>query len=335
MRYLFLAVLAAAIGWGAYWVIGARSLESGLDSWFDQRRAENWQAEYTDLTVQGFPNRFDAGFSGLAVADPHTGLAWEAPFFQISMLSYKPHHVIAVWPDRHRLATPLDRFDLANADMRASLVVKPGVSLQLDRVNLTADRLTIVPAGGKQGTRIDKLALAAALTGAQDLPTYHLGLSASDVTLADSWLAQLDPDGAMPATLAGVRADLTVGFDRHWDRSALDTARPQPRRIDLRLAEARWGDLLLQATGKLDVDADGIPTGDITVKAENWREILTMARASGQLPEPVADLLERGLETLAALSGRSRNLDVPLTFARGQIRIGPLPVAPAPVIRIR
>lgn len=335
MRYLFFVLLAATLGWSGYWFIGSRSLDSGLQAWFEQRRAENWQAEYTDLTVQGFPNRFDAGFTGLAVADPHTGLAWEAPFFQISMLSYKPHHVIAVWPDRHRLATPLARFDLANEDMRASLVVRPGISLQLDRFNLTADKLTVIPARGKEGTRIDKLALAATLTDAPDLPTYHLGVSASDVTLADSWLAQLDPDGGMPATLAGIRADLTVGFDRPWDRSALDTARPQPRRIDLRLAEARWGDLLLQATGRLDVDAAGIPTGEITIKAKNWREILDMARASGQLPEPVVNLLESGLETLATLSGKSRNLDVPLTFDRGQIRIGPLPLGPAPVIWIR
>ena len=102
MRLLLAVIVIAALGWSAYWVIGQRGLEQGLADWFEARRAEGWVAETSDLRVRGFPNRFDTGFSDLLLADPETGLAWEAPYFQLSALSYRPNHVIAVWPEEQR-----------------------------------------------------------------------------------------------------------------------------------------------------------------------------------------------------------------------------------------
>ena len=46
-------------------------------------------------------------------------------------------------------------------------------------------------------------------------------------------------------------------FDKPWDRSAIEIARPQPREVDLRLAEAAWGGLRLMAAGRFTVDAEG------------------------------------------------------------------------------
>ena len=82
-------------------------------------------AEAGSLDVQGFPNRFDTVFTDLVLADPATGLAWEVPQFQINALSYTPHHVIAVWPDRQLVATPQEKFLVESRDMRASLVIAP------------------------------------------------------------------------------------------------------------------------------------------------------------------------------------------------------------------
>ncbi len=335
MRYILMLLVLGLIGWGAYWLLGARQLDKELTNWFAQRRAENWQAEYQDLHVRGFPYRFEASFTNPALADPQSGLAWEAPFFQFQMLSYKPNHIIAVWPAEQMLATPLANFDIKSDDMRASLMVKPRLDLRLDSTTLTAEALKITQRVPKQTTSIDKLSLAAKLTGEGAEPSYHLGLAASDVALSDGWLRLLDPDNQMPKKLAGFKADLTVTFDRYWDQSSLDQVRPQPRLIHIKLAEARWGELLLQATGTLQVDEMGVPKGEITVKADNWREILQMARLSGQLTEGLANLIETGLTYLAELSGNSRNLDVPLTFKNGLCKIGPLPIAPAPILRLR
>ena len=42
-------------------------MRSGLAAWFDARQAEGWVAEYADLSVQGFPNRFDTSLTDVAV----------------------------------------------------------------------------------------------------------------------------------------------------------------------------------------------------------------------------------------------------------------------------
>ena len=89
MRFLLAVILIAASGWSGYWFVGQNGLSRGFETWFEARRAEGWVAETSDITVQGFPNRFDTGFSDLVLADPATGLAWEAEFFQILA---KPRH---------------------------------------------------------------------------------------------------------------------------------------------------------------------------------------------------------------------------------------------------
>ena len=79
----------------------------------------------------------------------------------------------------------------------------------------------------------------------------------------------------------------------------------------------------------------GTPTGTVTIKARNWRDILALATASGALPAALTDQIEQGLSLLANFSGNPETLDIPLTFSGGYIKIGLIPVAPAPRLSIR
>jgi hypothetical protein len=72
----------------------------------------------------------------------------------------------------------------------------------------------------------------------------------------------------------------------------------------------------------------------VLVKATNWREILDLLRDSGVLAETLANGVESALTLLTGLAGSSRTLDIPVTFQGDRTRIGPLPIAPAPVIRL-
>ncbi|MEB8389062.1 DUF2125 domain-containing protein [Rhodobacteraceae bacterium KMM 6894] len=335
MRILLgVTVLLGAL-WSGYWFVGSSTAQSGMENWFETRRAEGWMAEYDDLALRGFPNRFDAGFTEISLADPGTGLAWQAPFFQLLALSYKPNHVIAVWPNQQIIATPLQTFDITSADMRASAVLAAGTSLTLDRATWTATDLAVAPRDGSGQITVGAITLAAEQMSTVATTRYHLGLSAQGVTPPDDFLTQVDTGGTLPRALETLRADLEVTFDAPWDRSAIEVARPQPRQIDVKLAEARWGHLSLKAAGSLDVDEAGMPSGKITIKAENWREIIEMARTSGALPESVAGPLRDGLSLLAGLAGNPHTLDVPLTLSGGRVWLGPVPVAKAPLIRIR
>ena len=72
-------------------------------------------------------------------------------------------------------------------------------------------------------------------------------------------------------------------------------ARPRPTRIAVREAALEWGPMALRLTGDLEIDGEGHATGDVHVQAQNWQEMLAVARASGQ----VADVLADGVEAMA------------------------------------
>src|SRR6056297_4061554 len=335
MRALLVVILLAAGLWSAYWVIGSRATLGAFERWLDARRDEGWVAEAGALGVQGFPNRFDVVLDDLMLADPETGLAWEAPRFQINALSYRPNHVIAVWPDTQRLASPLEKYDIQSSDMRASLVLAPDAQLQVDRTALTAETLVIRPVQAEGQTELRALRLAAEHVPLQNAATYRLGLAAEGLAPSLPWRRTVDPDGSLPDTFDAFSADMTIEFDKPWDRSAIEVARPQPRQITLKRAEARWGRLELQAAGAVSVDTQGLPTGEITIKARNWREILQVSVAAGAISPGLAGALEDGLSLLSQLSGNPNTLDIPLGFRNGRMLLGPVPIGPAPVLRLR
>jgi len=138
VKFLLKLTLIAAAAWSGYWFIGAKGSRAGFEAWFEQQRNRGWTAEYSQFDLRGFPNRFDAGFSDLKLADPRSGVAWAAPFFQILALSYQPNHLIAVWPDKQVLTTPQDSYQITSEDIRASLKLEASIKLGLKKAVVTA-----------------------------------------------------------------------------------------------------------------------------------------------------------------------------------------------------
>ncbi|MFN3207763.1 MAG: DUF2125 domain-containing protein [Roseovarius sp.] len=331
---MLILIVVAALGWSIYWAAGSAGATTAFENWFEGRRAEGWVADYSDLTTRGFPNRFDTTFTDVALADPDTGLAWDAPFFQIFALSYKPNHVIAVWPNDQLIATPQTKYDVASTDMRASLVTRAAPGLPLERLTLTTEGLSVQPETTVQPTVVDRIVLAAERSTASE-NSYRFGLDADGFSPALDWRVKVDPGDTLPEALETLSVDMTVEFDKPWDLSAIEDARPQPRHIDLKLAEARWGRLELQAAGEVTVDGSGVPTGEITIKARNWRDILRLAVDSNSLPRGLAGPLEDGLTLVSQMAGNPQTLDIPLGLRDGRVLLGPVPLGPAPVLRLR
>lgn len=333
MKRLLFVIVAAFSIWAGYWYFGASAAKSGFAAWFEDRRQQGWQAEYSDLTVRGFPNRFDATFTTPILADPNTGWSWEAPFLQLFALSYRPNHVIAVWPNSQLIATPNEKFDVSSSDMRASLVLGDGTDLPLIRSNVVVTDLALSAREAGGITRI--ASLRAAVQKKEDGNRYKVAVTADGFALSLPLKSLLDPSDRLPNKLNALRADLSVAFDRSWDRTAIEHSRPQPRELHLSVAEAKWGELELLAAGKLNIDAQGVPSGTLNLKAKNWREIIAMGVASGAVSQNLAPRLEQGLSVLAQLSGNTKTLDLELTFSRGRVALGPIPLGPAPIIRLR
>lgn len=341
MKRLIILILVAAALWAGYWFYGASSTKTTFETWLDERRAAGWRADVAELEVKGFPNRFDTTFTDIALADPARGWAWRAPFLQLLALSYKPNHVIAVLPQSQQIEMGPAQFDMTAAALQASLVLRPSTDLVLDRIRLVGDTLQITRDDGAV-LGAGALRLAAERLGADGQPTtsapqpgetrYRLALSVENLAPDAGYRARIDPSDSLPRVIETLRADVTVGFDRPWARDAVEGARPQPTTLSLRLAEAEWGMLQMMARGDLSVDAQGAPTGRIDLKASNWREMLRVLRASGDVPDQLAATLEQGLSLMA---GEEDEIDIPLDFRDGRIWIGPVPLMDSPRLILR
>lgn len=335
MRILLAVILVAAAAWAGYWFLGAQAIERGLRGWLDARAAEGWVVSVGGIRTIGFPNRFDTTLDAVELADPATGWAWQAPFFQTLALSYRPNHLIAVWPDRQTLATPMQRMEIGSDRMRGSMVFAGGTAFTLDRATIEMSTVTLASNTGWQAAMAESQ-LALRRTPAKAGHSYDIAFDATDLALPDGMAARLGQGANVGDVVQRLSVEAQVAFDAPWDRRAIEDRRPQPRRIDLTLARASWGGLDLRVAGALAVDASGVPTGSVTVKATNWREMLAMVQAAGLVPANLARLLEGGLAQMARMNGNPDTIDVPLRFADGRVSVGGfLPLGPAPRLVLR
>lgn len=331
MNRLIILILTVSAVWMGYWAFASTMHDRQIRSWIDARRAEGWAADIADLKVAGFPNRLDTTLTGVRFADPDTGVAWEAPFVQFLSLAYKPHQVIAVLPESHTFATPAQTMTIAHDRARGSLFLEPAISLPLERAVIVIDNLGVSStlgwdiALGEGRFAVEKVASTE--------NTYRIGAELTGVAPdTDETVQSLN---GVPTTIDTMRLDATLDLTAPLDRSAIEVARPQITAIDLDDLSARWGEVDLRAAGQLTVDAQGVPTGEIALRAAEWRQVLQMASGAGVIVESFLPALERGLEFLAALQGAPETLDAPLVFEGGKMSLGPIPLGPAPRIVLR
>lgn len=331
MRKLLALIVVVAAGWAAYWFVGARGHEAALTKWFDDRRAEGWQVEYADHTVRGFPNRFDTTLTDLFLTDPETGISWQAPIFQILSLSYRPNHLILVWPKEQQIATPYEKFTLRNEDMRASFKVKPSTSLALAAANLEMMDASLTSSDGwtAQFTKLN----AAIRNTPETNSTYDVAASIEQLQPGERVRGIIDRGGTLPDVIETLRFDLQSELAAPLDRVVLETNRPALNTLDLRELRAIWGQLELRAAGDMQVENDS-PKGDLAVTARNWRNMLALAVDAGAIDANVASGAESILKLLAASSGNKDSLDITLTFSNGRSFVGPIPIGPAPTLRL-
>ncbi len=330
MIRLIVVLLVVSLAWMIWWAVGKGAYEQGLAAWIDQRQGDGWVADVGTLETVGFPNRFDTTLTDLELADPDTGVAWRVPRLQFLSLAYKPHQVIAVVEGPHRFSTPLGGVNITHEGARASLFLKAETALGLDQAILILSGLTLDADKGWETKLASGRFAAESVAAATN--TYRLGADVEGLEPSRPIRRLLDPAGVLPDVVETLRLDATLAFDRPWDRFAIEDARPQPTRIDLDELSAAWGTATFRAVGEVDIDEQGFPTGEVTIRAEDWRKILDMAVASGVLPESSVGPLERGLELM---SGPRDTLDATIGFRGGLMRLGIIPIGPAPRVVIR
>ncbi|MEM8553676.1 MAG: DUF2125 domain-containing protein [Pseudomonadota bacterium] len=334
MRTLLIAIIVAGLGWSGYWWFGADATDRAVERWLNDRQSEGWVANYETVKTRGFPNRFDTTIYGPELADPDTGVLWQTEFVQFLRLSYRPHHMIAVWPDEQTFGSPEETVTLSADGLRGSLKFEPGLALTLEEAIMESGPFAL-SSTADWDMRAQSGLVAVRQTPAHAL-TYDFAVNLRDLAPPDAWMQRLGQAGVTVGDLGRAELEATVKFDAPWDLDALENARPQPQRIDLSEARIQWGDMTFAAAGELDVDSLGRLDGALTVRAGNWQAMLNVAESTGLLPRDLARLVGQGLTFMARFGGNPNRIDTELTFNEGVVSLGgfvPLGQAPRLVIR--
>ncbi|WP_037308587.1 DUF2125 domain-containing protein [Ruegeria halocynthiae] len=333
MRGLVRVLIFIAVLWSAYWFIAGYGLRNAITTWFEKQQEQGWQADFSDVKTAGYPIHHITRLNNPALADPVNGTAWSADWIEFQSPAIWPGRQVLRFADTPQRVSYFDQTSTIQAsDLQAELQLQPGVALVLEKMALTAGAWSITDdaealAGG------DTLALVMEQTATPE--AYVIGARIDGFTPGDELRELMRSATTLPQAFETLELDLTATFTKPWDRSALEQGRPQPVNIDLRLAEMKWGALRLFAAGELTVDAQGIPTGEIAIKAENWRDMIAMANAAGALPDQAVDPVTRALNFMAGLGGNPNALDLQLNFRDGFVALGPLPLGPAPRLILR
>ncbi|MEO0999318.1 MAG: DUF2125 domain-containing protein [Pseudomonadota bacterium] len=331
MRTLVILVVLVLIGGSGWWWWKAGAREAALTGWLTERREAGWVAEAGLLEVRGFPNRLDAVVETLEIADPAAGWAWAAERVEVLTLAYDSRQAIVVWPGEQRVGSPEERVALTGETLRASLVFADD-ALTLDRLVVEAAGVGIASTEGWTAT-LEAAQLNTRRTEEGGAPGFGHDVALSRVRnlrLPAPLRDRLDPAGLMPEVVETAELDATFAFDAPWDLAAVEGAAPALTALSLRRFFVDWGELELTARGTLRADAAGRAEGEIEITARNWREMIRLAEATGALDERLGRTLEQALELIALVSGDGDEIEVPLTFSRGRMRLGPVTLGDAP-----
>ena len=333
MRILLAIVIAAALAWSGFWYWQANLRDRAVTHWLAERAADGWVAQAEDVRVTGFPNRVDTVVSRLDLSDPDEGWSWQAEEFRILALAYKPHHVIVALPGEQVVATPYQTVRAKADTLRGSVIFKPTPRLELDHSTFEIGNMNLTGDGGWQAV-IGK-AILATRQAADGTPFAHDVAFNGENLVLPAGLTEGFAKGVLPPEVGPVAVDLTLKFDRPWDRPALEGDNPVLEQVDVREISLTWGKLDLRGRGMLDVDAQGFAEGRLSLRAKNWEDMIELAVSAGALDSTLAGAMRSGLALLARISGDRDALEVPLDFEDGRTRLGPIVIGPAPQLARR
>ncbi|MFN4058153.1 MAG: DUF2125 domain-containing protein [Roseinatronobacter sp.] len=308
MRVIVGSIVAAALIWSGYWAFAAHGVRAQIES----AVAANPDISVGDWQLGGFPYRFELDAREVAFVTPDGAHGWQGPRVALTALAYKPQHLIATFPAESRLRVLGLDMDLGLGEGRASVIVQPGLRLDLDRANLALDQVALKALGLTHSADALRLALRA------DGAALDVALEVTAIT-PDALI--LPVSEVLPAMIGrfGLDAQLTLSAP-----VALAAPSPNLTEITLRAIVLDWGDLKLSGTGTLRPDGPGTFGGDVALSVQNWPKLLGLLTASGALEPEMLGMAQMMLAGMA--DPATGGLTLPLSLRASQVFLGPFPL---------
>ncbi len=337
MRKLLILILLAAGLWSGYWFVGSNVIRKGVEDGFADAAGRGLLAEKTAVTVAGFPNRWDVTVEGLQLADPRSGIRWQAPFAQVFAMTWKPWHIIAALPPEQVVTLPDQAVIVTSSDLKASLRAKPATDLPLAEIRLAGTSLELASDLGWT-LALGEFSLGLRADPALGDTGYELGFDLAPLTPDPGFVAAVKsvtipdlPASDLPEVVESLQGSVFLTFSAPLDRHA-GKARPYLTRVEVKQFDVVWGQLAATAKGLVQADGNGYAAGTITIDVTNWDRLPALLVAAGLVKSEVAPTVARGMQALAAQSTDASVLSLTLVLKDGRMSFGPFPLGPAPLM---
>lgn len=324
LRAVTIAICLGAAVYGGYWAFAANTAKQATTNAIANARALGYQISYSALKLRGFPSRLDQTATDLSVTFPDGQSGFDMAWMQAMALSYRPNKVIVAVPDTFDLRLGNQVIGVGNSDMKASVDVGLDLALPLERLVIEGHDLQFSAQGGQMTSDGLLIALRPAPQAQAGQHLYDIYGELRDIALPADLAARLGENGLMPAAVDGLRMTATAEFTQALSVKAA----PVLQEVAITDASVNWGSAGLALSGRLRPDAQGRATGQIDVTLRNWSELLNLAQAAGLLSADQQRMIAQGLQ----LIGGGAELTAPITLEGGQMRLGFLPLGPAPVL---
>jgi hypothetical protein len=198
------------------------------------------------------------------------------------------------------------------------------------RLSSTALTLGDVSGTIDRAPHFDLAALAAVVTkvaaGADTAaPRIDLDLQAADFSLHSN---HLDPFSSDIQKIA-LKGRLYAWQAKDWNRAALAHWRDRDGRLDVDRLDLVWDDLTMTASGQLALDDKLRPRGELDAWWRGLADVIDRLTAAKRIKAEAALVLKFGLMALPARTAPdgTTEINLPLSFDKGQLFLGPVPVA--------
>ncbi|MCB6179171.1 DUF2125 domain-containing protein [Rhodobacter sp. Har01] len=327
-----------AVLFGGLWFGGKVAIEKGAEAWFESQAAQGMTAEKTALAVTGFPGRWDLGVTGLRLADPASGAAWQAPDLHIFAQSWRPWHLTADLPAQQTVTLPGQTVAVTGEALTATLGAAASTDLPLAEITVSGVRLDATSDAGWT-LALGEFAVDLKLDPSRPPGGYRLDFDLAPLTPDPTIRAAVNavvlpdlPAPDFPETVESAYGTLYLQYSAALDRHAAETL-PQLDRIEIEIVNFAWGKLALAAKGAVEADAQGFASGRISLELTNWDRLPPLLVAGGAIQPGVGTTIGNMLKALAAQSPDPAVLALPLEMKDGRMSLGPFPLGPAPQMR--
>lgn len=335
-RFLLIGVPSAltvlAAGYGAFWWVAASRAVEGIDRWSRERRAEGWAVSHAPPRTGGFPLWLTLDIDRPRIEAPtrEGGVVWRGSSLHARARPWRFRRIdfTAVGSHEARHVHLPSRQTVVSRTQGGRGTVEIGPNGRAREISISLTALSVTTPVTDDDIRIESV--TASLTpSSNDGPPRSLRAIVSAVELPDGVWAPLGNLIRRIELATTVDGTLTPGPLPH----ALAAWRDAGGALEIERAAVRWGPLDVNARGRVSLDRDLQPVGELTVGAQGFNETLARLARNGQVESNDAAAVGLVMSLLArpGPDGAPR-VTVPVSIRNRVVTAGPQTILRLPRI---